>query len=279
MKPRAASTGIAVLGLLMLAGCSAVPDHPANTKKFEAVLDVDRQSISLPLSEYFTTDQQAQTVQHANALLVRDCLEPKGFSYLPAGIDWQRPAHVTDRRYGIWSLDSAGKYGYDVPDDDSRSPAQNPELLPVETAGYDEALLSCVEDLSGELIHEYLPYQADSSLADRGLFESQAQAQTDPAYIAARGDWVKCLNDAGLLLTDSEQGWVPELPASKEGQIEVALVDVRCKDAHRTIQRLADVEAKYEGAFELQHEEELRKLLALVHASVSQAEELISRHE
>lgn len=269
------SVSLAGVLVVTLVACGA--DAP-NVPDATAILDREAQTITLPLTEYSLSEQETQTVQHANALIAQDCMADKAFPYPPATeINWQREARVTDRRYGVWNLDSVAKYGYDVPADDSRSPELNPEPAAVTVDGYDEALLDCIENIQDDLIHEYIAYNADSSIADRGLFESETLAKADPEWTQARQDWTDCLAESKVTLA-TQDGWVPVLPDSKSAQIEIAIIDVECKTETNLVQRLADIEATYQAAFEVEHQEQLNELKAKVRASVTEAESLIAHH-
>lgn len=233
---------VGALALVAVTGCGASDEAPQDAPTAE--LDVERQQIGLPLDEFVMSEPEARLVQHVNAVKIASCLQERGFTYPEADRDWQSEALTQDRLFGPWSLDWVAQHGYDYPPS-----AQAQAVLDASDAmplGYDEASQNCsqtVEPLPVLTLHD------DVNLAMRGYIETYASAQTTEGWAEATSDWKACLRDAGYVIGDEPDAWVPDLPAGTEEQIRVAIADVRCKDQVDLVQRLGDVLAAEQQDF------------------------------
>jgi hypothetical protein len=277
MTQRALPLGAAVGALIALgvSGCSS-PGTPDVELAAVATLDRATQSIGLPLDKYFLSPQDLSTVQHANALILEDCMIDLGFQFPPAQLEnWDRPGVITDRRYGVWDIGSVADVGYDLPPADRRS-VEPPDFDRPE--GWFGAYDQCLEDTKGAVLHEYAENQSDQSLADRGAMESYQKAAGTDVWKQTRQKWIDCLAAKDVLMPSDPDAWVPILPESKEGQIKIALIDVSCKDENQLVQTLADLEATFQAQFQQEHEADLANLKTQVEATVADAQAVISSH-
>lgn len=90
---------------LLLAGCSQPALAPDEFADVRAVLDRTAQRIELPLDRYLMSDSEMRTVEHANAILIDECMEDAGFDYPAADGDWAAIAPTSERRTdcGAWN--------------------------------------------------------------------------------------------------------------------------------------------------------------------------------
>ncbi len=251
----------AVSAALLLAGCSQSALAPDEFADARAVLDRTAQRIELPLDRYLMSDSEMRIVEHANAILIDECMEDAGFDYPAADGDWAAIAPTSERPYGLWSVESASQYGYDLPAD--------PALEAISASG-----AYMTPDWSSELnacygSTEQLPLlvsgivDADASritaASSRGESEAYLAATADPQWKAAREEWWDCLRDEGLVPQTGDADWGPPVPAEREEQIRVAIIDASCKEETDLVQRLGDVEARFQAAFIASEEAALRE--------------------
>lgn len=263
---------IAVAVLATIAACAA-PDL-AEYSDVRARLDPETHTIVTPLDAYVVEGRDVFLVDHANDLLISDCMAQSGLDYPRITSDWQTRPVMPDRTYGVWDLAWAEEYGYDIPSDEQSQTVS--ELEADQPESWWQAARTCLASV--DLLPVYgLFFDNESTPADRGVVEAAGYAAATPEWKAARAIWVDCLSEHGLRPSD-DKSFAPEIPASLDAQIEVAVQDVKCKDENGLVQQLADIEAKYEAAYIDSHESELTAFGQKVDDSLAQAREIIATH-
>lgn len=219
-----------------------------------ALVDSREGKLSLPLDNYALSTQQQRVVEHANALRVEQCMEDLGRPYPRATENWEGAAVPPDRRFGLWVYEDAVSNGYDTTLDE-----RTEEIDALEQTYPDdwwEAAFGCLDSV------EQLPLMGTElnaeqiSVAARGVLESFDSGSGDPEWEVARQEWSECLRDAGLAPSD-ETSLNPKLPDDPEDRSRIALIDVECKETNATVQKLADIQARYQALYVASHEDEL----------------------
>lgn len=97
------------------------------------------------------------------------------------------------------------------------------------------------------------------AVSSRGESEAYLAATGDAQWKAAREEWWDCLRDEGLVPQTGDADWGPPVPTELEEQIRVAIIDASCKEETDLVQRLGDVEARFQAAFIASEEAALRE--------------------
>lgn len=266
----------ALATVLVLVGCAA-SGPGLNGEKLDisafahvtAKLNHETGEIELPLAAYTTNSRERQLIDRANNVLLDRCLKAKGFGVpIDAGI--MQP-FLEDRRYGIWLLSDAERYGYEPP-------APRPLIgfeLKVDSPQH-RAYFQCRDELQDKL----LPVLADNAAGDTSppavaARAAYVQASADPAWSNSKTAWKECLEKHGLKLPNTE-AWTPDLPQSSEERVRVAVQDIGCKRETNLIQNLANLEARYQAAYIASRQGEFNKVRDEKAAVLAKAQALVS---
>ena len=239
---------ILVLGiLLVVSGCAsstssqeAHPDPSSSTFHESTNLDKINERIHLPLEQYAPDHAEREEHNRINVEKVNKCLQEHHLPTVPVPEPHHEPV---DRPYGIWSMSNAEKYGYALP-----TPKESPEKinnLPEELSGNKDASECISKSYSGP---NYVG--ARSNDADVGL-RTVASAMTleDESAQEPIRLWKQCVRDGGGSFTDSQSFWTPDIPdsgpSSKEA-VQLAKLDVSCKEKVHLVEKVARVEHKYQ---------------------------------
>lgn len=243
---------LAFTALLLLSGCST--PNVEGFRDVRALIDQDSGTITLPLDAYALNARQQVVIEHANALLVAQCMEEQNLPYPRADEEWDNLRPFPERRFGLWLRNQAEISGYDVPLDEGTK-----QIDALEQSYPDEwweAAFVCLD------ITEQMPLMGTEvngetiSVAARGTLEASDAAMRDPAWAEALEPWASCLAERGIATYDAVTA-VPQLPDDLEAQARIALIDVECKESNGTIQALADVMSQHQAVYVAQHENEL----------------------
>lgn len=195
--------------------------------------------IFLPLDVYGISVRESRVMNLAINMLVADCMKTRGFmADVVDRVDEPLPA---DRRYGIWHLGEARKYGYGVL---PASPAQQREealnrrtMSPAEAAQF--ARCNKAPEVRALAI---IPLSAQR--AAQSTYVSALQSAPGRSAIA---DWQACLTARGVQPdVQPDRLWFPigALPPDTERSRAIALVDVACKAKVRLVDRLVEIESQ-----------------------------------
>ncbi len=241
-----------------------------------ALLDPQSGTITLPLDAFFMSDDERRLIETANDQLMDNCLQRYGFQNPLLGLD-RRLGVVgfADRRYGVWS-DEVLRYGYDIPPSPVGDQitaaliAQSKEWGDAEAKCYTESdplpiLTSGAVDAPDTVI----------ALGARGVTEAYVYAASTPEWKQARQDWWACLSREGLTPRTGPTEWTPDIPTDAEAALRVANIDMACKTEVNLVQRLADLEARYQAAFAADNQAALVAQRGKVEEVLEQAGEIV----
>lgn len=220
-----------------------------------AVVDPGSGAVTLPFDAYWPTERDLSDLGYALNIAVAQCLAKQGISYRavrpPA-----TPALSSWRKYGVWRLEDARKYGYQapIPPGDGALPELDEEHAEQES--------KCRSAPETEKLRIGFYYRADLLAQYRFMKLPPAVSMEQGRSVLA--DWHACLTKAGvpappLPEADSAVLWMsPELErATEEDRFRAAVSDVECKTEVKLVQRLADVEANAQQAVIEQHGTEM----------------------
>ncbi|NYJ30070.1 hypothetical protein HNR17_000843 [Galbitalea soli] len=222
---------------------------------------------------------ELQVIDHANDVLLDDCLRKSGFTNPLRTLDRSAIPVAEDRRYGIWVAVNARRYAYELPS--FAFAVKGDALLRAQSAAWSSAEDSCLR--STPLLPE-LTY-TDSRA---GLQGSPIKTGTDgaaAAYLAAsrtkawriaRQQWWACLRMHKVSPRTNATDWSPVLPTNPAAAPRTAMIDVNCKASTKIIQTLADIEARYQAAFIAHHREQLEFERRAVADAVREAKRVIA---
>lgn len=267
------TAAVAVTAVLFLSGCT--PDL-SEYSQVTAKLDRDSGAISYPLSNYALTGADATTVEHANALLIQDCMATSGLDFLRASQDWKDKADQSDRTFGLWSPTVAARDGYDIPSESAKRELEGWEAEQPESwwTEYWECLDTSKQLPSMSLL---VGNPTQPSSVDRGYTEALRSTQSSAIFKEARSDWIQCIANEGLTAQDGAV-LVPVLPDGAESRFDVALRDVKCKEDLGTMQLVADVMARYQAAYIDAHEGDLNTYREDAQGVLAEAREIVATY-
>jgi hypothetical protein len=276
-RARTGCRSAVLLVILLVAGCSAAAGSSTQVVGERAVAVIDEKSgtIELPLDKYGITPREHRTVDYALDLLWRDCMRAKGLDFRVH--DTRGIVEKPSRRYGIWRMDDAVRYGYQLPPDDpivkqlqadnglSFSPEYQSQLTTCQLTPAAKALWPSENGANGQSAK-----QAFLSYGD--VIDSEPGKKVV-------SDWQSCLRDQGLAQPEDGK-WISDnwFTADLETQIRIASLDVGCKQRVRVMQRLGDLEASAQMAIVKAHEAELASVRSAFLKSVTAAEAVIHSH-
>lgn len=213
-----------------------------------ATLDYESGTARLPLDDLSLQEPAAQAkMLQAIAARTDRCLEERGFQTLSEQIDWTPFAKSENRRYGSWSVELAGQYGYDSP------PDRGIQTLTVSTVGlgveFNDAFTRCNESARQELQSQIEFFQAPN-IDYRIRSQAEQLATSHPDGAGALDAWQACMEEQGIVL-DAETGLPSQqyTQQGKESEIRAALAQSGCAVSTGAIQTLFDLQARYEQAF------------------------------
>lgn len=206
-----------------------------------AVLDADSGSIILPLDAIgFSAGEFAQVARVA-VLSSNRCLAARGLETEPVARSFPSG---DDRRFGLWTMRIARKYGYEL---EPIPGAPSDSWFAARSDHWRMQQVDCAKRFKSEAVrffenveHLNTEYERLSSLA-------MNSAQADPRYRAARQPWVECLNGRGITFSGDRLGVFPAVPSSPAAMKRQAVIDVQCKLEVDMVPRLAGLVAEYEN--------------------------------
>ncbi|WP_029069047.1 hypothetical protein [Jonesia quinghaiensis] len=263
--------GLVILGLMT--SCSSKQSAPSDDvevsdvrdKSFKAEVNESTSQVQLPIDDFLFTDDELRESDSAVLLELSLCMNSEGYpaSWSPAETGIEREWY----RYGRWNKDYAAKLGYtDISSVEGSSPALISEQKflkefaeVVNSAEYDKAQTKCsstnsevrsvmrtMKELSEELVQ----------MREQSYF---LMMETDDAQ-QILAEWEECLKVSGLERDESVSPFAIKgvsHDVADEDSIKAALADVKCKEEVHFIQRLADIEASFQGPLVQKYQSEL----------------------
>lgn len=250
----------------------------------------DLRTFTLPLDQYRESDDGAEVVGRANAILFARCMQQFGFD-VPSTPVKPSPVQGYELRYGLADDAKAHQFGYHVRQALSAAPgAASPEKP---SAAYQAVAQGQgpstyqgqqVPDggCSGESwrrLAEGAPPVEDPRLGDRLAVEAFQRMNQDSRVRAAFGKWSACMKQHGFDYADPSKAvndptFQTDQPSVAE--IAVASADVQCKKDARVIEVQAAVETAYQQLAVERHSEALMLVQRLVKAREKNAARVVA---
>jgi hypothetical protein len=242
--------GLAALltALTTLSGCAATAPrnldadtgHATSTASSTVGIDRVTGQISLPLDQYGPSFMDWNLIDYADQLLMKSCLKERGFDWETVDRTSEKPP--SSRRYGVWTESVARDFGYGLP------PATPGQL--------GERALDSVE-LAPDITAALAQCRADPKFAGKLGTVPNFQVAGESSYVsainskagqAAIQDWRTCLLSDGVSTSvKTDELWLPigaDVSSFTAESRRVALLDVKCKDSVKLVERIAGLEAQ-----------------------------------
>lgn len=252
---RAVACAVSVASLCSCAG-SRDSDRVSSTEPPSVSSDYPFDGKTLPVGYYLdlSGDQQS-LVWNAVDNLDRECMEDKGFEYLPYPPPEPRFGLGLGPRYGLLRQEEAQESGYDSTYQRGESPAYSAAVAAVDARrasvpGFDEALYGNGGSSTGCHGASRLTVYGTAALSQMDgyeeLFAIQA-ASVDELYASPEGlqavaDWSACMKSSGY---DFARWWEARESAIGSSPSEVttqAVTDANCRVQTRLEARLFEAE-------------------------------------
>lgn len=250
-------TATLVLAAAALAACSPAPDDPGTTAlgiDLEAQVDPATGAVVLPYdrltADFYETDRLATGASAA----VSACAAESGVSFDPPPLV-DDPVYSSEHYFGPWTTDQASRFGF-VPPMSLRDMAANGIAGAPDAGAPAQQLEDDLDDDAWEVIDACNRDDADvTTLLDAtrvtGPWVDDFQAVHDTLLDDDEAsdllaELTTCLEAAGLR-PDEGAPWLPEGAEAgriSQGQIEMALTVVGCKDGLDFTERMAGIEAR-----------------------------------
>jgi len=260
----------AALAVAAATACSSGggADAKAAPPEGRATVDETTGVIVLPLDRYSLTVKERATVEYGRLLLIRQCMRAKGLDYLVIDRRGEKPQ--SSRRYGIWVMHEATRYGYVPPP----ASATEKKILGDNRAkppAWHDAAIACGQEIGNRAA---LP---DPMPGDVASFKGYPDFMASPEAQAVIEEWRACLREAGVTPPPPDEIYPPDGPNNDlQTQIKVAVVDVQCKQRTRLVHRLAALEADVQGRLISENEAKLNEQRSMLEHVIREAEEAIA---
>ncbi|WP_116244745.1 hypothetical protein [Nocardiopsis sp. FIRDI 009] len=255
-NPRSLLAAASLCVVLGLTACGVRADEGAENPVLPS--SERARSLVLPFDDHTLSPFEIQTIDYAEDLIIRDCMEERGMDWevLPVPEEENTdPPHR--RRYGVIEPEVAENYGYVAPigSEDDRARAEVREsrgTLPraeyQAAFGADgdggchgearERVTDGVPDMDYNLLNSYIATGFDAS-------------QEEPEVIGAFAEWSTCMATRGFdygtpLEAGDDARWAARESEPLPEEIEVATADVACKEEASVVEiwRSAEAEAQ-----------------------------------
>jgi hypothetical protein len=272
---------VAIVALVISVGVGGCANKPSEATEADlggvhsvrARLDHNAGTILMPLDEVLFSPSERILVQQANNILIRECLAKsrinlsKDFGVFK--LDQE------DRRYGIWVQRLADENGYAKTD---REGVSSESTAPYDAQeGFRDAYVRCREDLQSSLI---VMRQVGRPEAPESIQQIDSKAYGSAMKASdwgkAKQDWRECLQERGVVVSEDKNSWVPQVPNDRNQQIRTARIDIDCKNRTNLIQRVADLEAKFQAVYMARNQGAVDSLRSAKTADLSKAREIVS---
>lgn len=252
------NTTSALLLLVLLTGCSnqsedrdPTPEslEDVSIEKYSevtAVLDFGNGQARLPLDRFSVNSPEVVTrALHAIAVRTDRCMTKRGFPEVASSVDWSEFRPIEDRRYGVWSSALAEKFGFDV------DPDAGPRTVDMVRFGvdYNKALPSCTDEAKSSLKPQF-DFLESPNIGFQTRSRSQDLVLASREGKAALADWRACMESQGIVLDPDDGRPSPNYKEQgKAAEVKAAVTEAGCADSSNAIQRLYDLQARYESAY------------------------------
>jgi hypothetical protein len=241
-----------------------------------AVLDQEREWITLPLDEYLMSPQQVGDALAARDHLVSDCLTAQGLDPLPVAAS-EPISTGQNRLWGSWSVSYAEAYGWSKP-----SAELDPGYAELLTdSAWSDALWDCYSatDASGRVVILGEASGAGSEpgtefarVVQAGMMDSETAVRTSPEFDRVRQDYERCLDRAGYRAQD-DFGIVTD-----ESDTDAPVVSATCNRDAGVVRTLGDIKASYQAAYIAKHQDELAEVAKQRDDIVARIDAILADH-
>lgn len=243
--------------------------------------------VDLPLDAYSGTGQ-VEVLLRAQELLLRDCMQAKGFRYEITNAPMTRATgkNLVRRPYGLTDRAQAAEFGYHDPRAIAARSRPTPTTEPPSDA-YMMALHGYTVDKPGTTAGGCMKQAIDrlssdldettATLVGRLTEEARSRTDDDPRVDDAVTAWSRCMAGRGFRYgspTDAESAAWPEKPDAKEKATAVA--DVECKEETDLARIWSAVEAAYQHRAIEQNAEALQHVRALLARRAARAADIVA---
>ncbi|MBM6402315.1 hypothetical protein [Phycicoccus sonneratiae] len=259
----------------LAAAADTVPAVPVPTT---ATVDEATGTIALPYDAYWPTQAESEDIVSAARVAMIHCQQARGVT--PADPLRRVIPDPPPRRFGVWRMADATRYGYLEYTSSAKAAAladrstTDPQLAARQAA----AAAACARE---DPVLRQLNRQPDEGAWSTEIPAAETRAEQSAPYRQAIEDWARCMQARGL--TTEPGSLVPagiDTGALDEGRVEsgdvaIAVADVTCKQQTHTVQRLADLLAAAQAPLVVEYQGPLRKQRALVDAELVLARQVL----
>lgn len=270
--------GIAVVVCLILSACAQNQQQGVTVDYSERIvvsgqakLDPKSDTAVFPLDRYRPSEAEDRIIDYAIDISIQRCMQNEGFDFQ---IVDRREGHDTlgFRLFGLWILDKAAKYGYDIPPKDKIDEERFSLNSQTTDQGSDEEFSACLDNA----ISEFPRIDPVNTIAAQGSAEAYNQTvfnDADGKVIVQ--EWKDCMADRSIPVTDSDVLVVETSGMGREQAMQIAVADVQCKEATNAVQKLADIDASYQTEIVRQNQVALNDERAKIDETVKAAQDYI----
>lgn len=306
----------AVAAAVLLAGCSAggdsaappapatasgTPSVPAAAPSGAATLDPALKSPTMPLDAYSLDDDGNAALLSAYTLLVKRCMEAKGFTYAGTETTADQIGRVRDGglgregAFGLVDPQAAARDGYTGGQTRLRPDQLGQYSFEAQRAKHGAAYLralygfddparateshppGCRDEAEAQL---RVPTDGvDVDVQGRLALEAAERTRNDPRVAAAFEQWSACMAQRGYRYRDPQEPfqapWPQPRPSARE--LTTAKADVACKTESRLYDVWLEVERAIQQQLVAQHEHALRAVRDYYERRVRRAKEALGR--
>jgi hypothetical protein len=208
---------------------------------FEARIDPGRGTIRLPLDHFLPNFYEMHEIDFAWNLLMRKCMNANGLQY--QFVDLRDIPEPVSRRYGIWIVSEAKRYGYSSPPPDAATEAALRLNAKDYSADYRTELQACARS------RNLRPLQIEPSSARSIQTYEQTLVTHEAASVIA--SWRSCLAGKGVIANQSGPlRWIPVgVDPSISNATSIATHDAECKATVGLVSKLAAVESVIQRSY------------------------------
>jgi hypothetical protein len=249
--------------------------------------DYENAQIVLPLDRFVMTWKDANVVDAARILEVRNCLEDAGSVTTSLESDAAisevlNGLVMPDWRYGIWNAKYVAEFGIDgkshwtVDQEGGEEAGDDPEAeIKKPGSPYSLARDKCYQAATFESVTRGIIDEKWNPFA-RESFESYTKAESDGRWADAVDDWGECVVRNGYIPASEGVVVDPSPFTSPEDAAKTVLAQAECSDELLTYKTLAEIEAEYQARVMEEHQAELNEIAKKCAAMVAEARELLS---
>lgn len=295
-SPVRASVGIAVLLAAVVSGCAGLGGTASEGEDADGGIAADRSGSSsdqssasdgevsidgysdlvadldftvgiavLPLDRYYLgSPEYVVKVLHAIAVTTDECLVEAGLPAIASTVDWSPFTPYEDRRYGVWSVENASRYGLDL------SPEAGPPAVDTLQYGVEfNAVYTECSDEAKESLLDQLEFSQQPNVDRQIRGRAQELAAAHPDGAAAFEAWQACMEDRGIVLEPSDgRPSAQYSEQGKEAEIQATVVEAECARNSGAIQQLYNLQARYEAVLLDAQEAQFNEFLSQREAAV-----------